>query len=367
MALRLRVVGGGCAGFSYDLYFDEPAEVDRQFESHGVKCRRRRDEPDVPGRHRDRLRRGPAGRRLQVQQPEREVDLRLRLVVLASSRRERHRRRARARARLGRRRSARATSGSTTTAATRARCPSSYPPECAVLCATTEQVAAVLRICAEHKVPVTPRGAGSGMCGGALPIARRRRAVDREDAARSRRSTPAISSRVVEPGVVTGELQDAVEAQGLFYPPDPASLEFCSIGGNAATNAGGPRAFKYGVTREYVLGLEVGADGRRGAALRPAHREGRHRLRPRRRLRRHRGHVRRDHRADVEARAASRRPPRPCSACSPTSPPPAPRSRRCCAAACGRACSSSRTSASIDHDPRRRAAIASRRTPARSC
>ena len=66
---------------------------------------------------------------------------------------------------------------------------------------------------------------------------------------------------VVEPGVITGQLQEAVEAQDLFYPPDPASLEFCSIGGNAATNAGGPRAFKYGVTREYVLGLEVALMG----------------------------------------------------------------------------------------------------------
>jgi len=65
----------------------------------------------------------------------------------------------------------------------------------------------------------------------------------------------------VEPGVVTGKLQEAVEAERLFYPPDPASLEFCSIGGNAATNAGGPRAFKYGVTREYVLGLEVALMG----------------------------------------------------------------------------------------------------------
>jgi glycolate oxidase len=62
---------------------------------------------------------------------------------------------------------------------------------------------------------------------------------------------------VTEPGVITGELQDAVEAQGLFYPPDPASLAFCSIGGNVAENAGGPRAFKYGVTREYVVGLDV--------------------------------------------------------------------------------------------------------------
>jgi len=62
---------------------------------------------------------------------------------------------------------------------------------------------------------------------------------------------------VVQPGVITGDLQTAVERQGLFYPPDPASLEYCSIGGNAAANAGGPRAFKYGVTREYILGMEV--------------------------------------------------------------------------------------------------------------
>ena len=86
--------------------------------------------------------------------------------------------------------------------------------------------------------------------------ARRHRAVDRahEEDPRDRRDDPVA---VVEPGVITGDLQAAAEAQGLFYPPDPASLDFCSIGGNVAENAGGPRAFKYGVTREYVLGLEV--------------------------------------------------------------------------------------------------------------
>jgi glycolate oxidase len=72
---------------------------------------------------------------------------------------------------------------------------------------------------------------------------------------------PADLVAVVEPGVITGKLQEAVEEQGMFYPPDPASLEYCSIGGNAATNAGGPRAFKYGVTREYMLGLEVALMG----------------------------------------------------------------------------------------------------------
>jgi len=135
-----------------------------------------------------------------------------------------------------------------------------YPPDCATLCETADEVATVLRLAAEHKVPVTPRGAGSGLCGGALPIAggvvlsteRMKRIVEID---------PDDLVCVVEPGVVTGELQAAVEDQGLFYPPDPASLEMCSIGGNAATNAGGPRAFKYGVTREYVLGLDVALMG----------------------------------------------------------------------------------------------------------
>ncbi len=134
--------------------------------------------------------------------------------------------------------------------------PEFFPPSCAVLCATTAQVAAVLRLCAEHRVPVTPRGAGSGMCGGALPVAGGV-VLSTERMTALRDIDDASLYCVTEPGVVTGRLQEAVEAQGLFYPPDPASLDYCSIGGNAATNAGGPRAFKYGVTREYVLGLEV--------------------------------------------------------------------------------------------------------------
>jgi glycolate oxidase len=135
-----------------------------------------------------------------------------------------------------------------------------YPPACAALCSSTEQVATVLRLCLEHKVPVTPRGAGSGMCGGALPV-EGGVVLSTENMQRVIEISPSDLVAVVEPGVVTGRLQEAVEAQDLFYPPDPASLEFCSIGGNAATNAGGPRAFKYGVTREYILGLEVALMG----------------------------------------------------------------------------------------------------------
>jgi len=138
--------------------------------------------------------------------------------------------------------------------------PEFFPPECAVLCSSTEQVAAVLRICAERKVPVTPRGAGSGMVGGALPL-QGGIVLSTERMQTIKEIDPDDLVCVVEPGVVTGRLQEQVEAHELFYPPDPASLEFCSIGGNAATNAGGPRAFKYGVTREYVLGLEVGLMG----------------------------------------------------------------------------------------------------------
>jgi glycolate oxidase len=135
-----------------------------------------------------------------------------------------------------------------------------FPPECAVLVEDREQAAAVLRICLERKVPVTPRGAGSGMCGGALPIAGGI-VLSTEKMTKIIEIDPADLVAVVQPGVITGTLQAAVEEQGLFYPPDPASLEYCSIGGNASTNAGGPRAFKYGVTREYILGLEVALMG----------------------------------------------------------------------------------------------------------
>jgi glycolate oxidase len=138
--------------------------------------------------------------------------------------------------------------------------PEFHQPDCAVLCGSTAEVAAVLRICAEHRVPVTPRGAGSGMVGGALPI-EGGVVLSTERMQKIKEIDPGDLVCVVEPGVITGRLQEAVEEQELFYPPDPASLEFCSIGGNAATNAGGPRAFKYGVTREYVLGLEVGLMG----------------------------------------------------------------------------------------------------------
>lgn len=138
--------------------------------------------------------------------------------------------------------------------------PEFYPPLCAVLVDSTAMASTVLRLCAEHRVAVTPRGAGSGMCGGALPVAGGI-VLSTEKMQRIKEIDEGDLIAVVEPGVITGRLQEAVEAQHLFYPPDPASLDYCSIGGNAATNAGGPRAFKYGVTREYILGLEVALMG----------------------------------------------------------------------------------------------------------
>lgn len=129
-------------------------------------------------------------------------------------------------------------------------------PDVVVLSTGRDDIRAVLEIAEQHGVPVTPRAAGTGRTGGAVPVAggivlathalAQIKEVNREDLL-----------CVVEPGVVLGDLHAAVEREGLFYPPDPNSLASCMIGGNVAENAGGPRAFKYGVTREYVLGLEA--------------------------------------------------------------------------------------------------------------
>jgi glycolate oxidase len=142
-------------------------------------------------------------------------------------------------------------------------------PEAVVFAEETGDVASLLKYCSKQQIPVTPRGTGTGVSGGALPIEggvllaleRMNRILEID-----------VENRmaVVQPGVITGELHQAVEAEGLFYPPDPASLESClfyppdpaslescSIGGNVIEGAGGPRAVKYGTTRDYVVGLEV--------------------------------------------------------------------------------------------------------------
>jgi glycolate oxidase len=136
-----------------------------------------------------------------------------------------------------------------------------HPPDAVALPASASSVAALLRFAHRHQMPVTPRGAGVGYAGSCVP-SRGGIVVSLERMNRIKEINPRDFVAVVEPGVVTQTLQEAVEARGLFYPPDPASRAECTLGGNIATNAGGPRCLKYGVTRDYVLGLEVAlADG----------------------------------------------------------------------------------------------------------
>lgn len=129
-------------------------------------------------------------------------------------------------------------------------------PEAVVLATTTAQVAAAMKVAHTHGIPVTPRGAGVGYVGGCVPV-RGGLVISTATMRRIIEINPADGVAVVEAGVLTAELQDACAAEGWFYPPDPASRKESSIGGNIATNAGGPRCLKYGVTRAYVLGLTV--------------------------------------------------------------------------------------------------------------
>ncbi len=136
-----------------------------------------------------------------------------------------------------------------------------HQPDAVALPRTTASVSAVLRFAHEHRIPVTARGAGHGYVGGCVPL-RGGIALSLARMNRIKQIHVGDFVAVVQPGVRTQTLQDRVEARGLFYPPDPASRSECSIGGNIVTNAGGPRCLKYGVTRDYVLGLEVvQADG----------------------------------------------------------------------------------------------------------
>jgi glycolate oxidase len=132
----------------------------------------------------------------------------------------------------------------------------SAKPEAVVYINSAGQVAEIFRLAQKERLPVTPRGAGYGLSGGAVPVyggivlslekMNRILEIDKEN-----------MMVTVEPGVITGDIHRAVEAEGLFYPPDPASLDSCTIGGNIAEGAGGPKAVKYGVTMHYVCGLEA--------------------------------------------------------------------------------------------------------------
>ena len=132
----------------------------------------------------------------------------------------------------------------------------SHLPEAVALPRNTATVSTILHFAHQNRIPVTPRGAGYGYVGGCVPV-RGGMVLSLERMKRIQEISTDDFVAVVQPNVLTKQLQDAVEAKGLFYPPDPASRADCSLGGNIATNAGGPRCLKYGVTRDYVLGLEV--------------------------------------------------------------------------------------------------------------
>ena len=131
-----------------------------------------------------------------------------------------------------------------------------YAPEVVVKPRNAEEISKLLKICNQYLIPVTPRGAGTGLTGGALPhLGGLVISMERFN------SILAIDERnlqvTTEPGVITEVLQNTVKEKGLFYPPDPASKGSCFIGGNIAENSGGPKAVKYGVVKDYVLNLEV--------------------------------------------------------------------------------------------------------------
>jgi len=129
-------------------------------------------------------------------------------------------------------------------------------PDAVALPRSTESVARILQFAYRHRIPVTARGAGHGYVGGCVPV-KGGIVLSLERMNRILEINADDFVAVVQAGVVTADLQEAVEARRLFYPPDPASRKESFIGGNIATNAGGPRCLKYGVTRDYVLGLEV--------------------------------------------------------------------------------------------------------------
>lgn len=131
-----------------------------------------------------------------------------------------------------------------------------FMPEVVAKPENTAQVSNIMKLAYSEGISATPRGAGTGLSGGALPV-RGGILLSLERMNRILEIDEENLTVTTQPAVITKVLQDAVEERGLFYPPDPASLESCSIGGNVAENAGGPRAFKYGVTRNYLCGLEV--------------------------------------------------------------------------------------------------------------
>jgi glycolate oxidase len=129
-------------------------------------------------------------------------------------------------------------------------------PSAVVRPVNTDEVSKITAFAFKHGIPMVPRGAGSGMTAGAVPL-KDSIVISLEAMNRILEIDERNLVAVVEPGVINSHLQKTLEFKGLFYPPDPASMNFCTLGGNVAENASGPRALKYGVTRDYVIGLEV--------------------------------------------------------------------------------------------------------------
>jgi glycolate oxidase len=129
-------------------------------------------------------------------------------------------------------------------------------PEAVTLPQSTEEVVDIVRLANREKIPIVPRGAGTNLAGGTIPI-QGGIVLSLTRMTEILEIDPVNMVAVVQPGVVTGQLQAEVAKEGLYYPPDPASLKVTTIGGNVAMNAGGPHALKYGVTSDYVMGLEV--------------------------------------------------------------------------------------------------------------
>jgi glycolate oxidase len=132
----------------------------------------------------------------------------------------------------------------------------SFLPDVVLKPGSAEEISAIMKLCHEHVIPVTPRGGGTGLSGGSLPV-HNGVVVSMERFNKILNIDELNLQATVEPGVITEIFQNAVKEKGLFYPPDPASRGSCFIGGNVSENSGGPKAVKYGVTRDYVLNLEV--------------------------------------------------------------------------------------------------------------
>jgi glycolate oxidase len=138
----------------------------------------------------------------------------------------------------------------------------SHRPDCAVWPTSTEQVAEIMKLASRHKLPVIPRGAGTGLSGMAVPV---QAGIVMDLCRMDQILKVSVEDRLamVQPGVVYADLDKALAPHGFFFPPDPGSGSVCTLGGNVATNAGGVKGAKYGTTRDYVLGLEVvTAEGR---------------------------------------------------------------------------------------------------------